>query len=248
MAALRGHSVYLADAKREIGGTIRLLAQDPNRRNLLDHAAYYESELGRLTVELLLGTTVTADELVEFAPDVLVVATGGRATVPAVPGIAGPHVVTAIQVLSGQASLSERVLVVGGFESHLAGPTVAEFAADQGRSVELISEHADFAKDAEDGTRFALIKRLAQKGVAFSSLHRLVDTEGDGATVANTLTGARRPLPSTTVVLACGLVPNDELVKDLRGRLPEVHVIGDALAPRRLMHATLEGARVGRAI
>jgi len=27
-------------------------------------------------------------------------------------------------------------------------------------------------------------------------------------------------------------------------RVPEVHVIGDALAPRRIMHATLDGARV----
>jgi hypothetical protein len=30
--------------------------------------------------------------------------------------------------------------------------------------------------------------------------------------------------------------------------VPEVHVIGDALSPRRMMHATLEGARVANAL
>jgi hypothetical protein len=49
-------------------------------------------------------------------------------------------------------------------------------------------------------------------------------------------------------VLACGSLPDGRLARELEGRVPEVHVIGDALAPRRMMHATLEGARVGVAL
>jgi hypothetical protein len=51
-----------------------------------------------------------------------------------------------------------------------------------------------------------------------------------------------------TVVLACGLVPNVRLAEQLRGRVPDVQVIGDALAPRRIMHATLEGARAANSL
>src|SRR5690606_20177441 len=40
VAALRGHHVYLADARRTLGGTPAVLALDPNRRNLRDHAVY----------------------------------------------------------------------------------------------------------------------------------------------------------------------------------------------------------------
>ena len=57
-----------------------------------------------------------------------------------------------------------------------------------------------------------------------------------------------RRIDDVTVVLACGLVPNDRLARELHGRVPEVVVIGDALAPRRIMHATLEGARVANSI
>jgi hypothetical protein len=42
----------------------------------------------------------------------------------------------------------------------------------------------------------------------------------------------------------------DGLAGELERALPStpVHLIGDALAPRRMTHAALEGARVGRAV
>jgi hypothetical protein len=66
--------------------------------------------------------------------------------------------------------------------------------------------------------------------------------------VVDRLTGEERRLDGATVVLACGMAPDDRLARALEGRVPEVHVIGDALAPRRIMHATLEGARVASAL
>lgn len=247
VAALRGHQVYLADARREIGGTPATLALDPNRRNLRDHAAFFEPQLSRLGIELLLGNEVTAEEMVAFAPDAVVVATGGTPLVPDVPGIDQPNVVGALDVLRG-AYVGDTAVVVGGLDNHLGAPTVAEFLADGGRRVELISERFDFADGAEDGTRFPLMERLVGKGVTVSLLHRLMAVEEGGAVVASTFGGGRRRLDGVTVVLACGLVPNDGLGRTLARHLPEVHVIGDALAPRRIMHATLEGARVARAL
>ncbi len=247
VAALRGHHVYLADAHRRIGGTPAILALDPNRRNLRDHAAFFESELTKLGVELVLGNEVDADELVAFAPDVVVVATGGTPLIPAVSGIGGADVITALEVLKGAGTRS-RVLVVGGLDNHLGAPTIAEFLADQGQHVEMISEHLDFANGAEDGTRYPLVHRLMQKGVAISMLHKLSRVEDGGAVVTQTFTRSDRTIDDVTVVLACGLVPNQRLANEIGSRISEVHVIGDALAPRRIMHATLEGARVARAV
>ncbi|HZP27357.1 MAG TPA: FAD-dependent oxidoreductase, partial [Acidimicrobiia bacterium] len=159
VAALRGHEVYLADARRAIGGTPAVLALDPNRRNLRDLAAYFEVQLPRLGVTFMLGNEVTAEELVEFAPDAVVVATGGRPLVPSVPGIDGPNVVHALDVLRG-AAVGRRAVVVGGLDKHLGPPTVAEFLADGGTEVELVSEQFDFAQGVEDATRFPLYERL----------------------------------------------------------------------------------------
>lgn len=247
VAALRGHRVYLADARRTIGGIPAVLALDPNRRNLRDHAAYFETQLRKLGVELMLGNEVTADELVEFGPDAVVVATGSIPLLPEAPGIGEPNVAHALDVLRG-AVTKDSVLVVGGLEKHLGPPTVAEFLADQGKRVELISEQFDFAQGVEDGTRFPLFQRLGNKHVVVSMLHKLVRVGGGGAVVRDSFQNRERRLDDTTVVLCCGSLPNDRLARELEGRIPEVHVVGDALAPRRIMHATLEGARAAQAI
>jgi 2,4-dienoyl-CoA reductase-like NADH-dependent reductase (Old Yellow Enzyme family)/thioredoxin reductase len=247
VAALRGHHVYLCDEERQIGGTPRLLARDPNRRNLADHAVFFTDPIKQLGIELVLGNRVGAEELLELDPDAVIVATGARPLVPDVPGVSAEHVVTALDVLRGAAPVTGNALVVGGLDAHLAGPTTAEFLADSGCPVTWCSEHVTFAPGAEDGTRMALLHRLRNKDVTVASGHKLVSVTDGGAVVEDTFTRRQREVPGT-VVLACGLVPDDSLAAALRGRIPEVHVVGDALAPRRIMHATLDGARVGAAL
>ena len=40
------------------------------------------------------------------------------------------------------------------------------------------------------------------------------------------------------MVLACGSVSESSLYDELRTELPDVHILGDAYAPRRLVFAT----------
>ena len=70
----------------------------------------------------------------------------------------------------------------------------------------------------------------------------LVAVRDGGAEIENTLSGLR------TVVLVCGWVADDSLARELSGRVSALHVIGDALAARRIVHATLEGARLVNSI
>jgi 2,4-dienoyl-CoA reductase-like NADH-dependent reductase (Old Yellow Enzyme family)/thioredoxin reductase len=243
ISALRGHEVYLCDSAREIGGLPRILASDPNRRNLLDHSVYFETVLKSLPITLMLGNVVTADELMEFAPDVVLVATGGRPMVPEVEGIDSARVLQGLDVLQGAPVETERAVIVGGFDSQLGPPTIAEYLADQGKKITLISQQFDFAPGVEDGTRFPLMHRLAAKKVPVRLATKLISVEGGDATVQNAFTGELTHMEDVTVVLACGMVPNDGLARDLEGGVAEVHLLGDALAPRRIMHATVEGAR-----
>ena len=248
VAALRGHVVYLADEAPFIGGTPRLLAADPNRRILRDQSAYYETLFKQLEVTLSLGARVSADDLAEFGADVVVIATGGSQIIPEIPGIDGPDVVTAMEMLKTPTLCRAQALVVGGLDSHIAGATIAEFLADRGVAVEYINEHMDFAHGAEGVTRIDLMRRLSRKGVGMKMSTALVRV-GDGcAEIENTLSNKRERLQDVTIVLACGVIADDSLARELGNRVPELHVIGDALAARRIMHAVLEGARVANSI
>jgi hypothetical protein len=58
----------------------------------------------------------------------------------------------------------------------------------------------------------------------------------------NTFTNKLSTLPAVdTLIFACGRRPRLELFGAVEGARP----IGDALAPRRMLHATLDGARLG---
>ena len=52
----------------------------------------------------------------------------------------------------------------------------------------------------------------------------------------------------TGVVAAYGGAACDDLYAPLRGRVAELHVIGDAAAPRTALDAIYEGHRVGRSL
>lgn len=247
VAAQRGHKVFLCDRSRELGGTVRVLAADPNRRNLRDHSAFFEEEFADLSIELVLGHEVSAEDILGFEADAVVIATGGRPIVPEVPGIDRANVVLALDVLRGNATPGKRVLVVGGSNNHLGAPTVAEYLFDKGHEVELITEQLDFAAAVEDVTRYTVLKRLHGKQI-FPQTATALAAVDSGATLRNVLSGQERRIEDVTVVLACGLLPNNALYRELEGQVPELHLIGDAFAPRRIMHATVEGARVANAL
>jgi 2,4-dienoyl-CoA reductase-like NADH-dependent reductase (Old Yellow Enzyme family)/thioredoxin reductase len=244
VAAMRGHKVYLCDRSTAIGGMPRLLAKDPNRRNLLDHSVYFETALAELDVEFVLGHEVEAEDIATFEADSVVIATGGTPLIPHLPGIGQANVVLALDVLRGKATVGKHAVVVGGTEYHVGAPTMAEYLADRGHTVDMISEQVDFTSGAEDVTRYTLLKRLRLKAVRISQATRLIEVT-DGPVVVDMMTGETRLIEGATVVLACGLVPDDRLYRALNGRVPDLHLIGDALAPRRIMHATIEAARVG---
>ena len=139
-------------------------------------------------------------------------------------------------------------MVVGGLDKHLGPPTIAEFLTDQGKEVELVSEQFDFAQGVEDGTRLPLFQRLRMKGVRISMLNKVCRVEDDAVVVTDMFTKQNRQIDDASVVLACGFVPDHRLAHALEAGIPQVQVVGDALAPRRMMHATLEGARAAMAI
>lgn len=249
VAALRGHKVYLGDEQRRLGGTVRLLAEDQNRRNLADQAAFFDVVLPRLGVELLLGNKVTADEIEDFGADAVILATGSVPVFPDVPGLSEHgDVLTDRQVLSGERPAAENVVVVGGTDNHLAAPTIAEHLADLGYRVTMISEQADFAHGAEDATRWDLLKRLKNKDVGLEMTSRIESVDNGGVTILDTFTRKPRRHENVGIVLACGSRANDSLYRELLAKGIRCELVGDALAPRRIMHATVDGARAAMTV
>lgn len=248
-AAARGHFVVLYEKSAELGGLIRTLGKDPARPDLALYVQRLVSRLERSTVELQLGQPFDTKLIKVRRPDFMVIATGAEPYRPDVPGVDDSRVITAIELLEDPSIRGGRALVVGGLDDYLAPLTTADLLASRGALVEVISENFSIGQAVEPATLYALTNRLLEKKVTLSPLTKLVAIDEDAVQLSNVFTGTVRVTAGySTIVLACGSRPKVPFATKVDGLASEVHVIGDSLAPRRLVNATLEGARVGRLI
>jgi hypothetical protein len=96
-----------------------------------------------------------------------------------------------------------------------------------------------------------LYQRLLDQGVEILVEREVARLTPEGVVVRHVVSGRESALPGiATVVAACGGVASDGLYRELRRAAPgvEVHLVGDAAAPRQLERAIYEGHMAGRAI
>jgi N,N-dimethylglycine/sarcosine dehydrogenase len=248
VAALRGHRVLLFERESEVGGQVLVAARAPARAEYAGIVQFLARQVEKLAVDCRLRVDATAEMVLGESPDVVIVATGSHAHVPALPGLDGKHVVTDRDVLLDRVEVGERVVVVDDVHTQ-QGLSTAEWLLERGRRVEVISRLFYPGQDVGITSILPLYSRLFAKGVTLTPHTDLVAVEGSTVVVANAYTGVERRLEGVdTVVLSMGSRSTDTLYRALKGRVQALHAIGDCVAPRGIHHVILEGTRVGRAI
>ena len=246
VAALRGHGVVLFEKERELGGQVLVAARTPARGDYAGIVRFLVRQVERLGVECRLSMEAGVESVLAEAPDAVVIATGSHPHVPALPGLDGKHVVTDRDVLLDRVEVGERVVVVDDVHTQ-QGLSTADHLLERGRKVEVVSRLFYPGQDVGITSIVPLYTRLFAKGVVFTPHTDLVAVEGSTVVVANVYTGEERRIEGVdTVVLSTGARSTDTLYRALRGRVPELHAVGDCVAPRGVHHALLEGTRVAR--
>jgi pyruvate/2-oxoglutarate dehydrogenase complex dihydrolipoamide dehydrogenase (E3) component len=206
-------------------------------------------QMRTLPIDVRLNTEVTEATLDSYTPEAVILATGARPLIPDVPGIDADNVTTMSAVLSGEVTPGKRVLIVSGFDGYRGPPSLAEHLADQGHDVEFITERMIVGESMDPATNHNLLKRLYNKGVAMYTVTGLAAVCGRDAEVFNALTRVKRMMTGfDTIIIAVGGQPEDALHRALKGVRPDVYTVGDCLAPRRVVHAVLEGSRAARSV
>ncbi len=245
MAAQRGHRVVLLEATAELGGQLLALCRTPARQSYGEVVRWLAGEVARAGVDVRLETAATVDGILAEEPDAVVVATGSRPRRLEAPVGDGAHVVTAEDVLLGRVKPGRRVLVVD-YDGHMRGPGAAELLADQGHEVEIVTRFFSVGEDVDPRLKTSVYTRFYRKGVRMTPLS-IVEEVGPGRVrLANTLTGQERTVEVDTVVTALGGRAENALEAALSGRGLDVHVVGDALAPRTIHDAILTATRAAR--
>lgn len=246
IAAERGHEVVLFERGRRLGGQVNLVMRTPARDNFEEIILFYERQLTKLGVDVRLKTEANGDDVIGESPHAVVVATGSSAFRPEVIGVHQQHVLTAREVIHGNAAIGDNVLVVDTL-GRAEGPTVAELVADMGRNVEIVTGLAYVGCDMPPPAWHNLTERLLSKGVTLTPFTGVWEIEKGSVDAYNVISWEPRTIePVDTVVLASGGIAEDDLYRKLRGKVDTLHAIGDCYQARDIEVAVVDGHRVGR--
>jgi 2,4-dienoyl-CoA reductase (NADPH2) len=113
VAAERGHAVTLFEAANQVGGQFNVAMQVPGKEEFTETVRYFARKLALTGVDVQLNRRVTRAELLAAGFDDVIVATGVRMRLPAIPGIDHPKVLSYLQVLRDKAPVGKRVAIIG---------------------------------------------------------------------------------------------------------------------------------------
>ena len=249
VAASRGHEVKLIEASSKLGGQINLAEKLPGRSEFGGITTNLANKLNRQNVEIKLNTKVSADFVMQEAPEVVILATGGRSFEPIIEGRENAHVVTAWQILEGKANVGSRV-AIADWRCDWVGLGLAELLARQGCHVRLACNGMVPGQTVNQYVRDNWLGILHKLKVETLTHLRLHGIDSEDAYFQHTLSGEPVILNNVdTLVTAFGAGSSNTLEKDLKNNFhSKLHVIGDALSPRTVEEAILDGLKTSTAI
>lgn len=271
-ASQRGHKVTLIERSTELGGQVAWMQRVQSARELSDTVGWLIAQLRDTDVEIYLDSEATPELLEEAGYDCVIVATGStplkhgwsplqpaRWDGPGMPGSEQSWVYSYGDVLNAAQPLKagsvdgtqRRVLVfdtLGGRQ----GVLTAEYLARAGWQVQFATQLGQPATNLNAsrdwGKAYGMLRRL---GVTFRSDHDLAAIGDHRVSLIDVFTKELSEVADLdALVLINGATAQDQLFHELRGRFKqlEVHMIGDAIAPRRINDAIYEAELIARKI
>jgi mycofactocin system FadH/OYE family oxidoreductase 2 len=248
VAALRKHKVILLEKNGEVGGQNIVAGKAAGRQEITGVTRWLLSQVNKLDIDMRLGVEADTAMVLKEEPDAVVVATGSIPKEKPFPGeYSSPDVVNTWQILNGEVEAGQNVLLID-LEGHHQATGTAEFLADQGKTVHIITPSL-FAGGQLGPLQdlYLTRKRLAKKGVTFTPDIAVLEIQATLVKGLNVYSNEMMDFDGyDTVVLAAGNASQDQLYFELKGKVKELYRIGDCVAPRKTDMAIVEGHRVGR--
>jgi 2-enoate reductase len=244
VAALRGHVVALYEKSDRLGGVVVPGGVPEFKED--DHALirWYERELRELKVPLTFNTEVTEDVITRAKPDVLIVATGSKARI--LPLANAPHVYTAEEVLNGDKPADDDTIIIG---AGLVGCELALWLTDKGKKTTIVEIAPKILAQAGPlcHANTAMLKELMEFRTIRVMTSSTVERRVEGGFIVRT--GDKETLvKADSAILAVGYDPERRLYDEVRNKVPEAYLFGDARRVQNIMYAIWDAYEVARAL
>lgn len=244
-AAGRGHHVALWERDHQLGGQLHPASAPPGKKNLLLFRNYLQTRIENSNVTVCCNVSWNLERISDFSPHVCVVAIGSKPGVPwALNEKSDSNVVSARAVLSGEVFPEKKILIAGG---GAVGCETADYLCRKGCSVYVVEQGSQIARDMDSMRRRQVLSRLEKAGVKIRLNTRVITAHPTGVEIAS-LTGQHGILEADSIINACEPVSRRIDMTGLSTMVPRVYTIGDAMKPRGVLEAVMEGHMIGQRI
>ncbi|HLZ18312.1 MAG TPA: FAD-dependent oxidoreductase [Smithellaceae bacterium] len=239
-AARLGHRVTLYERDSRTGGNVRYAAMAPHKDVYDLFIRTLALKCQKQGVDIQTGVEVTEAMIEQGKPEAVILAIGADKTACPAEGANASVVCDAWQILDGTVKPKDSVVVIGG---GLVGLETADFLREKGIKnitvVEMLTKPPVLPQAAHGQM---LYRRLMAEGIKLQFGTKVKKIE-ESAVVVEVKGEERRIEPVAQVIVAIGVTPRTAL-KDMLAKKGVRHfVVGDAVAPRRIIEATTEGAK-----
>ncbi len=255
VAAERGHRVTLVEKSDELGGQFRLAAGQPERGEIGQFLTWYQGQLEKLQVRVLLRTELDADAIRDMDADTVVLATGSAPSrtgfqrilphLDTLPGVEQDNVCTVHDVLDGSVVPGNRVLLLDDINGWWPASGTAQHLALQRHEVVVVTA-AETPCAALDNSQAGetMRERFMKTGIEVVTAHALLSWNGNTAELLNLYTGDKETRDFDTLVLATTNTPEDALTAELAADGIDLHAIGDTVSARTASMAFYEARKL----
>ena len=235
-AAERGCSVTLYEKADRLGGTFLTIATGDFKWRIPQLIKWYEVQLKKLGVKVVLNTEVSADDPLLKSADAIFVATGSKPILPPIPGI--EKAIDVEQIHKNGMPEGEKVVICGGGLS--ACDTAIEYGAKGGRKFTIVEMLPQLAGDVMVVNKISIDRLLNEYGVEQLVNTKVVGITDAGVEVENA--EGKKVLPADVVIGAFGRARSLELADAIQNKYPtKTTIIGDCMKPAKAGGAIREG-------
>lgn len=260
--SMRGHDVTLYEKESYLGGLLNMAALVKGNEifDLTELIGYFKGQMARVGVKVELGQEFTPAVAEKVSPDAIVIAAGGSPDTPDIPGIGGQNVLSSAELRERAKSalkllgpkrlgrvtkmwlpVGKKVVIIGG---GIHGCETAEFLAKRGRKVTIAESTDKVGMEIPLLQRILLLPWFAKKGVDILTEVSYKEANDKGLVIVDK-EGRERTLDADTILVTVPLKRDANLYEALKGKAPEVLMIGDCSQPGLIIDAIAAGFTAG---
>ena len=247
---LRGHEVKVYEKSNKIGGLMPLLAAEYKKERFMLMVNWLDTQLRKLSIPVHLNKDLTREEIEALNPDILVLATGSKATVP-VKLKGNQNVITQDESILKSKPVGKNVVIWGLDAFWKGGLETVTTLGEQGYNVKaLIGSNTIVGQllMANAGRRMYLLRYLRKNKIPVYTRAKLLDVTKEGVKFLDG--NQEEQLIDADTLIYCGsrIANGKKLKEKFEGAVPKIILIGDCSAPRDIKEAMADAQRFARSL